>query len=238
MPQPLSLVAPTANITITTGALQARSELAVLAMQVVAIGSHAEFDAGSLLAFALGTNLRAGIAMFQAVSSDDGKRNMIKAVAAVQLGKEDAELVEAVFAVTKGARSTRNVLAHHIWALADTVPDGLLLINPRDLQNTLAEAGESRERYEKMLVEWRDADRPGGAAAPQGSVIDPALVSVWRKNDFERAVLEASEAASMFARLREIAEDPTSGKALQAQAKLRSWPRIERWLQRQSSQSS
>jgi hypothetical protein len=105
-----------------------------MAMQVIATGAQMEYRTGALLAHILHTGVRAGIAMFQSVSSEDGKRNMILAAAKAQMTDDDATLLEIVFGVNKSARGVRNSYAHHLWGHSDDLLDALLIIDPRDLQ--------------------------------------------------------------------------------------------------------
>lgn len=236
MSQPLSRVAPVAEVDFSPSSLQMRPQLAVLAMQVVATGAQMEFRIGALLSHILHTNTRAGIAMYQAVASEDGKRNMIRAAAGVLLADDDAALVEAVFVINKSARDLRNAYAHHMWGHTDELPDALLIADPREMQAALAANQELRAEKRRMAVEWRDHDRPGGSFADQPMTVDRSLIRVVRRPDMEQALLLVSKASARVSRLEEIALEPDSNKAQQARDALRAEPKIQRLLDRAAAQ--
>ena len=195
-----------------------------------------EYRSGALLAHILHTNVRAGIAMFRSVSSEDGKRNMILAAAKEQMTNDDAALVEAVFGVNKAARAMRNAYAHHLWGHSDDLPDALLIIDPRDLQAALAAHNEQKELHKRMTVEWGDDDRPSGSIAHRPMSIDPALISVVRRPDIERAILLVSEASARTAHLEAIALEPDVPEARRARSALRADPLMKQALARASAQ--
>lgn len=199
-------------------------------MQVVATGAQMEFRSGALLSHILHTNTRAGIAMYQAVTSEDAKRSMICAAARMAMADDDAALVESVFFVNKNARSVRNGFAHHIWGHTDDLPDALLLVDPRELHAALAANQEWRAEKSRMDVEWFDADRPGGSFPARPMAVDRSLVRVVRRPDFERALLLVSEASARVARLEVIALEQTPNEAQQARVALRAEPQIQRRL--------
>lgn len=195
-----------------------------------------EFRTGALLSHILHTNTRAGIAMYQAVASEDGKRGMIRAAAGVLLADDDAALVEAVFSVNKPARAIRNAYAHHMWGHTNALPDALLIADPREMQAALAANQELRAEKRRMAVEWRDHDRPGGSFLDKPITIDRSLIRVVRRPDMEQALLLVSKASARVARLEEIALEPEQNKAQLVRAALRAEPKIQHFLDRASNQ--
>lgn len=135
MPQPLSSVAPDANVTI--GGSQDspslhRPALALAAMNVVAEWSLLENAILYLFTRLLGENPTQGAAIFTSIRNQNGKRDAFRAVIPAGCGgdQQKEDLVNAAIAIFEKASKTRNKIAHWVWGYSDDLPDAVLLAKP------------------------------------------------------------------------------------------------------------
>jgi hypothetical protein len=136
MPQPLARVSPTADVVIGNAGdrpLERHAALAAVALGAIASWSNVEAFLLRLFIQLLGGNESIAASVYLALEGQSAKTNAIKAAAANALSGRAEELgvFEAVLSIAKTNEKERNKLAHWVWGDSPTLPDALLLIDPR-----------------------------------------------------------------------------------------------------------
>jgi hypothetical protein len=83
-------------------------------MTVIAISSRIDAIIAKMLTNLMHSNFSIVVAMFQAIRSQDGQRQAVRAAAAKALASDDYRLMEAVWKVSKPSRERRNEFAHYL----------------------------------------------------------------------------------------------------------------------------
>lgn len=180
MPQPLSHFGEVNDLSIGPGAFLRRTHLASLIIEYINVCSYIDAAMGEILAFCLKSQTRVGVSMYHATTSAEAKYAMITAAVGVSLSRRDGTLFNKVMKVVKPIRNRRNSFAHHLWATSSSVPNGLLLIDPRE------ELVQS--------IAWRHLMRTGRlpkALIATFAGYDLSKIFVYRKNDLEREIKDA-----------------------------------------------
>lgn len=136
MPQPLFRMNPNASVTIGNAGdrpLTRHPELAVLALEAIASWSNVEAFMLRLFIQLLGGNESLAASVYLALDGQSAKTAAIRAAAAKALETKQAELgvLEAILAIAKTNEKDRNKLAHWTWGDSSTIPDAVLLVDPR-----------------------------------------------------------------------------------------------------------
>lgn len=136
MPQPLSSFNPNAGVVIGNAGdrpLARHPELAVLALEAIASWSNVEAFMLRLFMQLLGGNESLAASVYLALSGQTAKTAAINAAAAKALEGKQAEfnVLEAILSVAKTNEKDRNKLAHWTWGDSPTIPDAVLLVDPR-----------------------------------------------------------------------------------------------------------
>ena len=155
MPQPLARVSPTASVVIGNAGdrpLERHAALAAVALEAIASWSNVEAFLFRLFIQLLGGNESLAASVYLALEGQSAKTNAIKAAAANALSgrAEELRVLEAVLSIAKTNEKERNKLAHWIWGDSPTLPDALLLIDPRSNLDAL----DSSE----MIYVYREQD--------------------------------------------------------------------------------
>jgi hypothetical protein len=226
-PQPLSRVAPKAKVSFDPAELWKVRHLTALPMMTIAYWSKVDLILAAMLSHLLKSDLSIGIAMFQALKSQDSQRAAIVGAAEKALKSEDFRLLQAVWKVTKASRDRRHEYAHHIWGTLDA-PEGLVLSDPRDNLRDMATEHDwkiARDKREAEIKKWDDWARiyhpPGPRPAPFSELppppVDFANLKLFRKPDLEADVQDARQAHECFVHLHQALWDkyPTQNEARQ-----------------------
>lgn len=140
MPQPLSKVAPNANIMIGNVGdypMQRHPELALLVAEVIASWANVESFLLNLFIELMGGPKGKAATVFVSLDSRSARTAAIQAVAR-SLPEKHKKLLDAILAVTKSNAKSRDKIAHHIWGDSPNIPNALLLHNPKDSIDQLA----------------------------------------------------------------------------------------------------
>lgn len=135
MPQPLSRVAPNANVRIGNVGdypLRRHPDLALLAAEVIASWSNVEAFTLRLFVDLMGGSQEIATTVFLALEVQSQKSAAINAVAAEKLGQEQRALLAAILACVKSNQKRRDKIGHWTWGDTPQIPDALLLINPKN----------------------------------------------------------------------------------------------------------
>jgi hypothetical protein len=167
-PQPLSRVKPNAEVWWGVGILTPYPKLCCIITETISFGAQVEFNWSAILVDLLKSDPKTGMAMYEALSGGESRRAALEGAAQSALPEADFLLFKAIEKVLAPARRVRNDFAHHIWGASPTVPNALLLIDPKCL---------------RQLEVWR----ANGGYSP---IVDRSLIAVWK----EPALNEAREA--------------------------------------------
>jgi len=136
MPQPLSRVSPNAGVVIGNAghrALERNPPLAAVALEAIASWSNVEAFLLRLFIQLLGGNDSLAASVYLSLEGQSAKASAIKAAAANALAArvQERQVLEAVLSIAKTNEKDRNKLAHWVWGDSPTLPDALLLLDPR-----------------------------------------------------------------------------------------------------------
>jgi hypothetical protein len=139
MPQPVSSVPGLRRhftCQYSPAIIREKPELCGLLSSVVCLSAMLEVQLWWALAMLLGTDSRAGVAMY-AVLHNTAQRQAVEAAAATALSPDDLQLFNAILRLVRGVQKRRNEIVHGTWGVSPEVPDALILIRGED---ALAEA--------------------------------------------------------------------------------------------------
>lgn len=204
-PQPLSRVRPNATIDWFTPPASARPTLAAKILEVIVVWSKVELEFINLAALFLEADFEVVTDMLSALTQ---RRIAIRAAAESYLEPDDFGLFEDVERAIGASRDRRNAYAHHIWAIADEIPDGLLLTDPKHLARSEAEWFTALEEHEQHKAhgtitivgnEGTVLGEPEPPPAPPDPEIDDSLVMVYRDSDVSADLRAAQDARHLVA---------------------------------------
>jgi len=128
--QPLSRVAPDADLDLAARVMDTEPELASLAMRVIASWSYVEYWMTRLLAVFLKTDYGVAHAMMTGIVSSEARWGALDA-ATYALDDADRILYDRAIHAAAGPHKIRRKYAHHLWTISRTVPDALILVDPQ-----------------------------------------------------------------------------------------------------------
>ena len=134
MPQPISDVAPDANIAFANVGdrpLARHPDLALLAMEAIESWSNVENFMLNFFLELFGGNRTLAANVYLSLDGWNAKSSAIRAAANSVLDENSNRLLNAILAVFKTNQKSRDKLAHWTWGDSPQVPDGLLLANPK-----------------------------------------------------------------------------------------------------------
>jgi hypothetical protein len=173
-PQPISSVRSTVGVTFTPRAMEERPHLAVFIAQAIARWSSCEFTLGYILAKLLHTKAAVGMAMFESLTSTTAQLSILQAAAATTLSKREKELYDAIMVLVSAAAKQRNKLAHHVWGVSPSLPDALILADPKYTRAYYVRVDAIQRKKSKQPPEFPDFPR------------DKAFI--YRQKDLEEVV--------------------------------------------------
>ncbi len=132
-PQPLLKTYPNAGMAFAPELTINRPEVAAWIAQCITCWSWVETQTSGLFTLLLGLNVEAGMELYNSFGGASLKENGIKILARSNLERADYEIIDALLKVVNSHQRTRDKIAHWYWGLSDQIPDGLVLIDPKDL---------------------------------------------------------------------------------------------------------
>ena len=181
MPQPLSRFGEINDLSTGPSTFVRRTYLASLITEYINACSYIDAALGEILALCLKGQTRVGVSMYHATTSAEAKHAMIRSAVEVSRSKQDNALFIKVLKAIKPIKDRRNDFAHHLWGTSSSIPDGLLLIDPRD---ELA-----------YNIAWQRIARTGRwpivQLAANFAGYDLSKIYVYRKADLEREIKNA-----------------------------------------------
>lgn len=135
MPQPLSKVSSEANVIMCNAGdrpLKHNPTLGLLAMESIISWANVEqFMLNTYLDMMGGPKELAATA-YLSLEIQSAKISVINAISREILTDEMQALLAAILKIAKSAQKSRDKLAHHIWGYSPEIPDGFLLVHPKD----------------------------------------------------------------------------------------------------------
>jgi hypothetical protein len=140
MPQPLSKVAPHADVMIhgigVRLFIEQRPKLAPYAMEVIAGWSSVEASLVQIFMRLVGGNKADAAVMYLALDGDGPKRAVFKALAEQKFSGHKQEIFKSLMKRVSSIGLERNKIAHWTWGYSPNLPDALLLVDPRDISDS------------------------------------------------------------------------------------------------------
>lgn len=169
---------PNASIAVGPDYISEAPDFAKATAGVIAFWAHNDGNLAAILSFMLKTDIRTAVAMYQAITSAEGKRAALLAAADNAREEWEAILLRAVLKANSGSRNQRNEFAHGIWGHSTDIPDAILLMDTRVVMD--------------KNVSHRQAEEDGNGQriiAPKG--FDASKIMVYRQKDFDQALADA-----------------------------------------------
>lgn len=156
-PQPLLKVCSAATVELSPQRVIERPQVAAWIAECIACWSIVETHTSRLFTLLLDVNVEAGMELYNQFGGASLKENVIKALARSKLHRKDFEIIDALLKVINSHQKTRDKIAHWYWGISDQVPDGLVLIDPRELlirSARLREKALTRKKGERMTYDF------------------------------------------------------------------------------------
>jgi len=215
-PQPLSKVMPGSTLNdliITPAFLEIADPVLVgLVMRVIATWSYVDLALTDLISVFLRADFEVVNEMFIALIGST-QRRAVRDAASLTLSENDRELYVQVMKRLGPIEKHRNDFAHSIWAYARSMPEALLLIDPKALARHNAKYIVTL-RGMREWIRWvnthpgSDADWTTAPEAPElaGFVdgLDQSLVMVYRKKDLEQELAAVQRAERLVQTLHDM----------------------------------
>ena len=203
------------TIKLNSQALIERPEAAAWIAQCIANWSWVESATGSLFVNLLGTNLPAGAALYNDMTSALAKDRALRSVALAALSPEDYALLEAILKIKDAHQRTRDKLAHWYWGICAEIRDGLVLVDPRYLM-----------QYRANILDLHDKGQLRGAA------IDRKKIYATRVKDLKADAADFVEVAKLVFNFANLVVERNPAKRAQRRLALSSDARIQSILGR------
>lgn len=192
-PQPLSSFTIKSGIGFGPSWLFTKPELMRPIMGVIAIWAHVETQISRILAQVLHADVHTAMAMYDAIISGPARSGAFLAAIDTALETPQANLVRAVMWASRPSRRVRNDFCHNLWGATQDL-DALLLVPP-SLMTTHHVFSRVQERSTPEMEEvWRRMN-------VEGAVFPHDKIQVWRANDLEIELREATRVMMNFGRL-------------------------------------
>jgi hypothetical protein len=130
--QPLSNVRSDAKIQMGPVNLDARPEAAIWIAKCIAMWSEVELQLGMMMTSFLGEVAAPTVAIYIDLLAFRTRIQALTAAAQQTLALEQHEIFEALISLARAATKKRDRFAHWLWAFSDTLPNAVLLVDPRD----------------------------------------------------------------------------------------------------------
>jgi hypothetical protein len=112
-----------------------RPAVAAHIAQCIVCWSLVEIETSRLFTrlFGLGPDFEAGVELYNQFGGASLKENAIKVLARSGRGRACYEIIDALLKVINSQQKTRDKIAHWCWGISDQIPDGLVLVDPKDI---------------------------------------------------------------------------------------------------------
>ncbi len=186
-------------------------------MEIISRWSEIDSLLTSTLVTALGGKAEPAIAMLSALTSSQAQLAALQAGIATVLAGERKAIFEAAIILIKKAQKHRHILAHWLWAYSDTLPNDVILTNPKSdasyhvkLRNSIIDDDKIDKSMEALI---------------EGSW-------VYGLNDFHELLEEAKELGAVALDLLILCWGETSPQAEKAHHRLLNVPGVQRQIAR------
>lgn len=196
-----------------------RPQLAALVMQTIAVWSAIDHELTVLMTRFLKAEFVVVNDLLNALSGSSARMAALRAVANSSLSADDNLLFLAVMKIVSSARKRRNEFVHGMWATIASLPDALLLVDPKHLAN-----------FEARIAEYQVAS---GAPAP---IWPEDKLMVFSEGDIRRDLRDARQICSIVGTFKLTFLAPLV--SVQVRSKLLEEPLVKSALRTLSSASS
>jgi len=119
------------QITFGWIALEQRHRQAVLIAQSIGIWAHVEASLGGILASFLRADATVSMEMYAALRGFSDQRRMLEVAANTVLPSGQRYLILDLLNAIQGMADNRNQFAHRVWGICESLPDDILLLDPK-----------------------------------------------------------------------------------------------------------
>ena len=189
-PQPLGHVFQDIDLAYNRNVLEQRPELAKLIAQLLAQWSIIEMYTGMVFVSLVGENADTTMIVYDSLTSAGAKDGSLSALARHKLSADDLQIFTATMKLVNKLSKERNAFAHGMIASRDELPDGVVVVDARDV--TLS--------YYAYLV--CDVDgRPASRTYSDASQRIMKKSRVYRADDLRKLVQQMEAAQQLMAGL-------------------------------------
>jgi hypothetical protein len=114
------------------GAIEHRPVAAQIVARCITHWTIVEASSADLLAVMLKANTEPAIALYLTLQNARAKSDALEAISATTLKAQDLKLVRALLTHKTSVEKRRNDLAHGVFGVSNTIPDGLMWITTTD----------------------------------------------------------------------------------------------------------
>jgi hypothetical protein len=132
-PQPLLKLYPNAGISFTPESVIERPEVAAWIGQCITCWTWVETQTSRFFSLLPDLNIEAGMELYNSFGGASLKQNGIKILARSKLPRQSFEIIEALLKVIDSHQKIRDKIAHWYWGISDQIPDGLVLVDPKQI---------------------------------------------------------------------------------------------------------
>lgn len=166
--------------------LEERPALLTQVMRIITGWATLEGFVYRTFAAMLGTNAPLAAAIFRNLASTAVKNVAVRAVAQESLSKEHMALFTALLKLFGEAGKERAAVAHGIWGMSKSIPDGILLMRSQDILENHLEL----EAYREELIKPQPS--PNGRTLPLGQIY------VYKEKDLRDIVSKIEDLSGYF----------------------------------------
>lgn len=185
MTQKLSEVAEEGKVVFSAGALR-QSPFGADVAYVIALWAHTDGDIASILSRMLKADIAVGTAMYLSLANAGAQKSALAAAAKEALPEWQQIILQSIGSVADPWRKERNMFAHYAWGHCSEVSDGILLAHPKVIVNY------------NISHRQRVTNLPDGRGIIQPKPIDDKQILVYRREDFDSAILHAERARDLY----------------------------------------
>ena len=196
MPKLLSQVAPSANPTFGPRDFAKRRALAALVAETISTWSYAEHALGrSLTGMSRGSSMAVmqQYAETTRFSGHNGKKTILSEAADANLPEPYRSTYLCAIDIIASYASKRYEFIHHIWGIDESLPEAILLVDPKYLSGQWGAANDRSSGF--------GADTRNGGS---GLKFRSNVVEVWTKGDLETELDRISKAYDLSVALEAI----------------------------------
>jgi hypothetical protein len=187
MPNPLKYVSAFTetsghNLRFGADALDNRPALCLVLMQILVEWSMLEQRLAESLAHTLSTQPDMGVEIYLSLEHNAAQLKVIRDTAAMVLDDADLALFDAILVLVRRGGKERNTVAHGIWGSTDKIPNGLVLLQRKEMTRL---AGPLSAYMQKTLAKSEQVELLIARLIKENSYIDLINESlVYSVDDF------------------------------------------------------